>query len=155
MATIAKMADVAGHIATNDDHLGFNFFARGFAEYRMGHFASAADLLQKVIPLDVGTHCRTEAYLVLAMTQFQLQQPEASRASLAAAMDAVNHQLPKAGHLSDEWSDWIIIHVLLREAGTLMRAAVTPETPAWQTALANAGLKFTSDQEELVLDGGP
>jgi hypothetical protein len=66
MAVIAKMADVATTGDTNNDGWGFNLFAKGLAEYRQGHFASAAEWLQRIPPLDVGWNCRTEAYLVLA-----------------------------------------------------------------------------------------
>lgn len=130
MAIIAKMADVAATGEADGDSRGFNLYAVGLAQYRMGHYANAADLLQKAIPLDIGWYGRTEAHLVLAMAQFQLNQPEASHASLAAAVEALNNKLPRAGRLdNNNWKDWIIAHILLREARTLMPAGPAPETP--------------------------
>jgi eukaryotic-like serine/threonine-protein kinase len=126
MAIIARMADVAVQIETNAPGRDFNLFARGFAEYRQGNYAGAAESLKQVIPLDPGSSCRAETLLVLAMAQFQLGQPAASHESLAKAMDVVNHSLRKEGHLEDDWNDWIIIHALLREAGKLMPAASRP-----------------------------
>jgi len=118
-AAIAKMAQIAGQADTNSETWGFNLLAKGFAEYRLGHYATAAELLQKVIPLDIGEHCRTEAYLVLAMAQFQLGRRDESRTTLDKAADGVK-QLPKAGHLSEEWNHWSIIQVLMREAKALI-----------------------------------
>jgi tetratricopeptide (TPR) repeat protein len=120
-AAIARMAKVAGQMDTNDSTWGFSLIAQGLAEYRMQHYAEAADLLQRVLPLDVGTHARTIARFGLAMAQFQLKQPDQSRETLARAVDAVERQLPKAGRLGDAWTEWIICHVLMREANELIR----------------------------------
>jgi hypothetical protein len=90
-------------------------------------------------------------YLLLAMAQTQLGQTAASRESLARAMDVVDHSLRKPGHLEEDWNDWITIHILLREASTLMPEAATagePKTPAWQTALTQAGYKLTVEQQD-------
>ena len=122
LATVAKMAAVAGRMNPNDDTWGFNLFAEGFSEYRLGHYVIAVEKLQMVLRLDIGSYCRTEAYLVLAMAQFQLKQMDEGRASFATAADAVN-QFPKAGRLSEEWNDWIIIHVLLREAKEMIEGS--------------------------------
>ncbi|HEY1661282.1 MAG TPA: protein kinase [Verrucomicrobiae bacterium] len=161
MAVIAKMADVAAGGDTNDEHWGLNLYAVGLAQYRLGHFTNAVVLMQRAISMDVGWNCRTEAYLVLAMAQFELNQPGASRAALAEAADAIKNKLPQAGDLDESyWNDWINAHVLMREAMALIPAASSLETPAWQTALTRAGLKFTSEQRDdgtwdLTLDGQP
>ena len=122
-ATIGRMADVAGRMDTSSKTWGFNLLAEGFANYRLGHFATAAEQLQKAILLDVGPECRTEAYLILAMAQFRLNELDRSRASFAAAKDILEHKLPKSGNLGIAWNDWIIAHVLMREARALI-----PET---------------------------
>ena len=64
MATISKMADVAASGETNADGWDFNLFAKGFAEYREGNPARAAELLKQVITLDPGSSCRAETFLV-------------------------------------------------------------------------------------------
>jgi serine/threonine protein kinase len=130
MAVIAKMADVATTGDTNGDGWGFNLFAKGFAEYRQGHFATAAEWLQRIPPLDVGWNCRTEAYLVLAMAQFQLHQPEASHDSLAEAVHGLTQKLSKAGHLDEQWNVWIAGHLLMREAEALIPTPAKSEKPA-------------------------
>jgi hypothetical protein len=164
MITIAALADVTLNAATNSEARGYYLFAKGFTEYRLGNFARAAELLQQVIPSDVGVHRRTEAYLVLAMAQFQLRQMKESDDSYLEAVKAVSRRLPKSGELDDNWNDWIIVHLLLREARTLM-PDVTPDTglatkPAWQTTLRHAGINFNVEQEangtwELELDNQP
>jgi eukaryotic-like serine/threonine-protein kinase len=128
LKVIARMAAVAVQIETNAAGRDFNLFARGFAEYRLGHYADAMEWLKQVIPLDPGSSCRAETLLVVAMAQAQLNQPAPSRESMAGAMDVVNHSLRREGHLEDDWNDWIIIHALLREAGILIPAA--PADPA-------------------------
>jgi eukaryotic-like serine/threonine-protein kinase len=118
MTTISKMADVAGGVSTNSNNWGYNFLAKGLAEYREGNYDAAIRLLQRILPEDIGSQPRAEAYLILAMAQYRLNQSDASRASFAKAMEVVN-RLPKAGGLDDDWNDWIIVHVLLREANAL------------------------------------
>ena len=54
------------------------------------------------------------------MAQARLGQTADSRESMAKATDVVDHSLRKEGHLEDDWNDWIIIHILLREATMLM-----------------------------------
>src|SRR5665213_607103 len=125
---IAKMADVTVQAKPNSDGWEYNLFAKGFAEYRQDHFASAVEWLNKILPLDPGTSCRTKMFLVLAMAQARLNQPAASRESWAKAMDAAK-SLRKVGHLEEDWNDWITIHMLMREAATLIPAAVAPAQP--------------------------
>jgi serine/threonine protein kinase len=123
MNVLAKMADVAIHGETNSSNWGFNLFAKGFAEYRQGHYDTAAELLKKVLPLDVGSQFRTEVYVVLAMAQSHLGQTNESRHSLGEAANMLNQRLPRAGNLDEAWNHWINIHILMREAGTMVPAA--------------------------------
>lgn len=168
MDTVARLADVALRTDTNTDAWGLSLFTKGFAEFRAGQYAAAAELLPKVPPLPVGDHCRIEAYLLLAMANDQLGQTNACRAAFAAAMDSISRNLPASGHLEEEWNDWIIIHVLLREALTRMPEAAAPsalsaltaQMPAWETVLTQAGLKFTAERQDdgtwdLDLQGQP
>jgi eukaryotic-like serine/threonine-protein kinase len=156
MDTIAKMADVAMGGDTNSDKYGYNLFAKGFAEFRMGHYKSALEDLRKAEPMDIGVNCRTCAYFLLAMTRYKLNRLADSRDSFATAMNDLKTKL----ELDDEWNDWITAHILMREATALLglpqtesestaadAPASTPETPAWQTALTKAGFKFTVEQQ--------
>jgi serine/threonine protein kinase len=120
MPVLAGMAEVAVNTETNNSNYGFNLFAKGLAEYRQGHYASAADMLQRVLPLDVGPQCYTEACLVYAMARSQLGQTNESRAQFAEALDTVNQRVPKAGHLDQQWNNWLGIQILMREAEKLV-----------------------------------
>ncbi len=155
MVTIAHMAGVAMATETNTEAWGYNLFAQGLADYRQGRYAEAVEILPQVHPLPVGDHYRIESHLVRAMAQYQLHQTNESRATFTAAMDLISHTLRPAGHLEEEWNDWIFIHALLREALTLMPAVTAPPAvvstdsiPAWQTALHQAGLKFTAELQD-------
>ena len=120
MPVLASMAEVALKTETNNSKYGFNLFAKGLAEYRQGHYATAADLLQRVMPLDIGSQGRTEARIVLAMAQSQLGQTKESRASFAEALDTASRSLPKAGRLDEQWNAWLGIQILMREAEKLI-----------------------------------
>ena len=65
----------------------------------------------------------TEAYMVLAMSQHQLQQIDQARASFAKGTE-VEHKLPKlkSGDLGEHWMDWIIAHAIMREAKAMIEA---------------------------------
>jgi hypothetical protein len=54
------------------------------------------------------------------MAQSQLGQTNQSRASFAEARGAVNQSLPKAGHLDQQWNNWLGIQILMREAEKLI-----------------------------------
>jgi eukaryotic-like serine/threonine-protein kinase len=125
MTVIAKMADVAASGNTNGAAWGFNLYSVGLAQYRMGHYARAADLMRTAIPLGIGSYDRTAAHLILAMAQFHLDKRGASRASLARAVKALPNRLPKAGPLDEGWASWISAHILLREAKALITSDPT------------------------------
>ena len=129
MPTIERMSAVAVTGQTNASNWGYNLFAKGLTEYRLGHFAVATNLMLQVIPLDAGRYCRTEAYLVLAMAQFQLGQVKDSRQSFAKAMELEN-KLPQSGHLDEEWNGWVVVQILNREAFALMPDLARPASAA-------------------------
>jgi serine/threonine protein kinase len=132
MATLSKMAGVAVGGDTNDPDYGLNLFAVGFDEYRLGHYEQATALMRRADPMDIGSSCRLELYLIRAMAQFHLNQLDKSKSSLADAADSIKEKLKDGdGASSDNWNDWIIIQVLAREAGASIPGAELPAfTPA-------------------------
>ncbi|HEX3625239.1 MAG TPA: protein kinase [Verrucomicrobiae bacterium] len=153
MKIISKMADVVAADGTNSEVYGYNLFAEGFADYRLGHYKDAVDVLRKATPMDIGSNCRTEANFILAMARYQLNRLDDSKESFAKALDSLKTQMRPEGHLDDEWDHWIAAHMLMREASAMIPNAVTPATddasalPAWQTALTKAGIKFIAKQQ--------
>jgi serine/threonine protein kinase/Flp pilus assembly protein TadD len=113
MKIIAKIADAAAGDASD----GYNLFAKGFAEYRLGHYESALKLLRKANPMDIGPYSRTEDCLVMAMARSRLGRVEDSTESFKDAADEFKSRIAGKGGLnSDDWFDWISIHILAREA---------------------------------------
>jgi len=119
LAAITKMAETA--MAANPAS-GYFEFVKGFAEYRQGHWAAALDMLQQVVPKPGDRYRTGEAFMVLAMAQYQLHQVDDARATLAKGVELVETKLPnlEKGTLDEMWNDWIIIHLLMREAQTLI-----------------------------------
>jgi serine/threonine protein kinase/tetratricopeptide (TPR) repeat protein len=108
-------------------------FIKGLAEYRAGQFVSAIDWVSKSIGQQTvvrGPRPDAAAFLVMAMAQHQLKRPDEARASLAKGADIVNLKLLKTQNttLDENWADWLIADILLREAGTLIEGI--PGSPA-------------------------
>ena len=100
-------------------------FAKGFAEYRLGHFMEASNWIQEALPPSGGKGNRDlAAAAVLAMAQHKLNHPEAVRAALTRSSQ-IEAKLPRLedGDLGASWVDWLIGHLLLREATALIDKA--------------------------------
>jgi hypothetical protein len=56
------------------------------------------------------------------MAQHQLKQTDEARVALAKAIELAQTQLPQLGrdNLDQDWVDWLIAHILLREAKALL-----------------------------------
>jgi tetratricopeptide (TPR) repeat protein len=122
LSTIARMAETA--VAAGPQHKSWPYFqfAKGLTEYRQGRFASAAEWLLKVSDQPDDNYRTVQAHMVLAMTQYQLKQTDEARATLAKGLEIANARFPKSGRasLDGQWHDWIIAHVLMREARALI-----------------------------------
>jgi tetratricopeptide (TPR) repeat protein len=121
LATVCKMAD----LAVTKGNSPYVQFVKGLAEYRQGHFASAAEYLPKALG-GRDPYVNAGAELVLAMTQYQLKQTDAAQASLAKGAELIDSKTPKIdkGEVGDDWwNDWIINRVLLGEARKLVGTA--------------------------------
>ena len=118
----AKLANVA---VTFDETSAANpwfQFCKGLAEYRLGNFEAAKQWMQQALQkINEGSTRDVEAYMVLAMAQWQLNEPAKARASLAKGVKLAGRRLPAetSGDVGDGWIDWIFAHSLLREASSL------------------------------------
>jgi hypothetical protein len=95
LTTIGELVDTA--LAAGPAHASWHFFefVKGLAEYRVGHFATAVEWLQKALTQpDNGVHALA-AQAVLAMAQHQLGQAENARATLAEAVQRLQATAPK------------------------------------------------------------
>jgi tetratricopeptide (TPR) repeat protein len=121
----AFLARLSGNLLiTPPDHWAAPWFqlAAGLAEFRELHFANAARRLQQLPRSDQLPEREAQTLLVLAMSQYQLNQIPTARAALAQAIQIVETKLPKIedGLLGLDWVDWIQTHVLLREARVMV-----------------------------------
>ncbi|HOX59984.1 MAG TPA: serine/threonine-protein kinase, partial [Candidatus Paceibacterota bacterium] len=122
-AVPAGLAEVAVTRGTNHFRLPYFQLVKGLVEYRQGHLHNAVDWAKKSL-VRSGTNYTTvvSAGAVLAMAQQQLKQPEEARKSLAQATQVFETNLPKleSGDLGENWPEWLIARILLREAKELV-----------------------------------
>jgi len=93
------------------------------AEYRQANFSSAAEWAQKTVAVVTPMVKRdAAAYAILAMAQHQLNHAEQAHAALAKAVEITETKMPRleSGDLEHDWVDWLIAHILLREAKALV-----------------------------------
>ena len=124
-----RLADMALPEGTNSIRWPLVALTKALAEYRQEKFASASAWVEKAlsarttVPPAAWPPCLdAEAYAVLAMARYQLNQDDLARAALASAQEVAANKLPKpgTGDLGKDWLDWIIAHALVREAEGLI-----------------------------------
>jgi serine/threonine protein kinase/tetratricopeptide (TPR) repeat protein len=118
LAAVGKMAETAVTVGKTNGLLPFFQFVKGFAEYRQGDFASAVEWEQKVLAGGTVDFRDAESWLVLTMAYSQLKRPDEARNALARGAEIINREVPKleGGYIKGDWNDWIIAHLLLKEA---------------------------------------
>jgi serine/threonine protein kinase len=124
---IVKMADTALAAGSADPSWPYYEFVKGFAEYRQGHFAPAADWLQKILPLEDAPARTAQAHAILAMARFQTGQTNDARATLTDGIKLAESKLRNPGRL--DWNDCLIAQTLLHEAADLITGATPSPSP--------------------------
>jgi tetratricopeptide (TPR) repeat protein len=114
---ISKMVDTA---LTAVPGTAWITFVKGFAEYRQEHFESAVEWLTKASAQATDPALKLQAQMVLAMTQFKLNQPEAARATLARGVEFAAAEAPQRDGLN--WNDRRSGYLLMQEAKTLIQS---------------------------------
>jgi hypothetical protein len=126
LPALAAMADTAVKAGAGASDWGYYEFAKGFAEYRQGHFSGAVDWLQKVVPqaeqdssaVRVVAACTVQSYMILAMAHSQLKHSDEARAMLNKGELFANARMTNP--TDGTWGDQIIARLLMREARTLI-----------------------------------
>jgi tetratricopeptide (TPR) repeat protein len=125
----AQLAETAVTGGTNHIRLAYFQLVKGLVEYRQGRFDSAISWAQKSLGAS-GTNYTTAASAgaVLAMAQQQLKQSEEARKALAQATQVFETKLPKpeSGDLGENWPEWLVARILVREAKGLIEGPGTP-----------------------------
>jgi tetratricopeptide (TPR) repeat protein len=119
LTTESNWAETAVTIGKHHQYWAFFQFAEDLAEYRQGHFASAAEWMQKVLTQTGQVPFRDlEACMVLTMAQYRSGQMDQARATFAQGVAIAETKLAKldSGDIGEDWGDWIIAHALMREA---------------------------------------
>jgi len=126
---VCQLADQAVTLGKDGIWIAYFQLVKGLADYRAGNFAGAVGWVSKCIgqPRTVGEMSPNEkrdvaAYSVLPMAQHRLQRSDEARAALAKGVEHVNTKLPKLENdaLGENWIDWLIAHILLGEAQSLI-----------------------------------
>jgi tetratricopeptide (TPR) repeat protein/tRNA A-37 threonylcarbamoyl transferase component Bud32 len=126
-----QLADQALTLGTNSFWVYYLQMVKGLAEYRAGHFESAIEWAGKSIgqpTMVTGPRPDGRAYLVQAMAQHQLKRSGEAHAALAKGAEVVNTNLLKLENatLDENWMDWLITRILLREAQALIEVQNNP-----------------------------
>jgi len=98
-------------------------FSSGLAEYRQGHPANAERRMREVLDHPPRHPERdVEAFMVLAMAQWQMDQAAKARATLAAGIQLAKTKLPESDYQSGrDWNDRLIGKFLMQEATALLQ----------------------------------
>jgi len=125
---IARLADIAVTLGANDQGaMPFFSTCKALSEYRLGHFAEAAEWAQRCLGSsrkDAYPH----AYGVLALTDWQLGKKAEARAMLAAGEKLAPRVMPAAvaQDPGTAWVVWLFARIQLDEAESL----INPASPA-------------------------
>jgi serine/threonine-protein kinase len=126
---VGHLADVALVQGKAKAELPWFQLCKALAEYRQANFSSAAEWAQKTVAVATPMVKRdAAAYAILAMAQHQLNHAEQAHAALAKAVEITETKMPRlgSGDLGPDWQDWLIAHILLREARELVEGQPVP-----------------------------
>jgi len=118
MPAIAKIADIA---VSGKESTSWMRFAKGFADFRAGHFETAVRWLDDAAAHATDPALKLEIQVVTAMNQFRMSQPAAARDTLAKAVEFAAAKVPQRDGFN--WNDRRSAYLLLHEAQALIGSA--------------------------------
>jgi len=120
LLSVAAMAETAVTAGKGMNVYPFFQCCKALAEYRQGHWSEAISLATNAAQ-NSWPYSRGEAWAILAMSEYRLNQVADARADVARCEELVQKQMPQLGRaLGYDWRDWIIVHALLAEAEGLI-----------------------------------
>jgi tetratricopeptide (TPR) repeat protein len=126
MAAMAKWAESAANVDPANQFRCWNYAALAMFEYRRGELAECLSWGQKCLDVAPPPACRARAQILMAMAYARLERPQDSKAELTDGREMVeskiNGDLSVDDYGAGSWRDWLINHVLLREAANLLDA---------------------------------
>jgi serine/threonine protein kinase/tetratricopeptide (TPR) repeat protein len=134
LVRVSTLANTAMRLG-NDSGSPSWHFCEGLVEYRQGHFAAAAEWMQRTladlrdpkIPVPHANVGKEDAsrdvtvYAILAMASQQLGKTAEAGTSLSKAEELAETKMPRMGQSDIRWwfDNWVLAHALLREAKEL------------------------------------
>ena len=125
---VGHLADTAVTLGAKDEGaMPFFEICKALSEYRLGHFANAAEWAQKSVD-SFRKDARPHAYGVLALADWQLGKRDDARAMLAAGEALAPREMPArvAADPGTAWLVWLFARVQLDEA----EALINPVSPS-------------------------
>jgi hypothetical protein len=122
---IGRLADTAvTHGVKDEGAMPFFSTCKALSEYRLGHFAQAAEWAQKSLN-SPRKDAHPHAYGVLALADWQLGKKDDARAMLAAGEKLAPRVMPApvAEDPGTAWLVWLFARVQLDEAKGLINSA--------------------------------
>jgi hypothetical protein len=121
-----ELADRASKLRTaGDPWLAWWQQTKSLAEYREGRFAAAEEWIEKSLASTSPPECRSSAGYLLAMAQYRQGEFSKARATAAHAV-AQTPELNGPQRGAGVWHDWLVVHILRREAEAILAPAVAP-----------------------------
>jgi len=132
VATDSRLADTGVRLYKGDWRLMSCQSCKALAEYRQRRFASSAEWALKalsqpeyccdILMVKRDHYRRVEASMLLAMSNYQVHQPDEARAALRRGLEIADAKMAKieSGDLGLFWQDWVFVRVLMREARALI-----------------------------------
>ena len=124
---VGQLAETAVTVGKSESTLPYFQCTMALAEYRQSRFATAVDWAQKSIDspsFSANHNCLVQAYMVLSMAHFRLQQNAKAYAAFALGLLAASQMATlESGDIGSGWRDWIIAHALMQEARSLFEGS--------------------------------
>jgi serine/threonine protein kinase/Tfp pilus assembly protein PilF len=125
VSVLKRLADFTVEQGQGSSHLPWFEFCKALAEYRQNDFRSSCLWAAKSVqgPERPDLAClQVAAYAVLSMGHFGAGEVDLAHAALAEALQRAHTNLRslETGDVGGNWKDWLIAHILLGEARSLI-----------------------------------
>jgi len=120
--------DAADSAAASEEGsiIGWSAITKGLAEFRRGRYEQAIDWAAKGRDANHEPEEKIEAQLIIAMANHKLGRNDQAQAAFAEAADQIDKDLPHLGTGENIVVNWLVCHILFREAKDLIRAPAPP-----------------------------
>jgi tetratricopeptide (TPR) repeat protein len=129
----ARLADITVIPSQEHEISVSDSLVKSLAEYRRGHFASAAEWARKTLAMPGEDYeCDVDANTILSMVYLRSQQTDESRAALENAMKSAQTKLIISRNTYFCWifHKSLLAHIFLREAVATQKELLGPADPA-------------------------